>query len=262
MGSDIGIAALRETASTAEAVRRRVFLTAQWRYLLMLNFEVRAEILAPLVPRGTEVDLWDGRALVSVVGFRFLRTRVLGVGVPFHSNFSEVNLRFYVRREMPSGEVRRGVVFIREIVPRIAVSLVARGAYNENFFTHRVRSVTPHVETDAPGRVSYGWRTKSGWHEVAGTAVGEPLRMSTGSEEEFIAEHYWGYTRQRDGGTVEFEVERPRWRVWKVEGEKLSEGVAGYYGEPFAGVLKGRDCSALLAEGSGVYVYWPRRIEG
>src|SRR6187549_3207255 len=111
--------------------RRRVFLRAEWRWLVMLNWEVPPELLAPLVPAGVALDLWRGRALVSVVGFRFLRTRVLGVPVPFHRDFDEVNLRFYVRREAGTGDIRRGVTFVRELVPRPAISLVARLAYNE-----------------------------------------------------------------------------------------------------------------------------------
>lgn len=103
------------------APRRRAFLTAEWRYLVMLNYEVDAAVLQPLVPRGTELDLHEGCALASVVGFRFLRTRLLGIAVPFHWDFEEVNLRFYDRRST-NGEVGRGVVFVREIVPRAAIA--------------------------------------------------------------------------------------------------------------------------------------------
>ena len=108
------------------------FLTAEWRDLVMLNYEIDPGILAGLVPAGTELDLWQGRALVSVVGFHFRRTRVMGVAIPGHSNFEEVNLRFYVRREGPEGW-RRGVVFVKEIVPRFAIAWVARALYNENY---------------------------------------------------------------------------------------------------------------------------------
>jgi uncharacterized protein YqjF (DUF2071 family) len=119
----------------------------------MLNYQVDAALLREHVPRGTQLDGFGGRTLVSLVGFRFLRTRIFGaVPVPFHSNFDEVNLRFYVRRIDPSGEVRRGVVFIREIVPRRAIALVARIAYNENYSCYSMRH---HVKRDGAGREQY-----------------------------------------------------------------------------------------------------------
>ena len=96
---------------------RRPFLTACWRHLVMLNFTADPALLEPYVPPGTQLDFHDGRTFLSIVGFRFLNTRILGIPIPFHTNFDEVNLRFYVRRETPAGP-RRGVVFIREIVPR------------------------------------------------------------------------------------------------------------------------------------------------
>src|SRR5262245_20887686 len=113
-------------------MNNRDFLTADWRYLVMINYEVDPEILHPYIPGGTELDQWQGRTFVSVVGFLFLRTRVLGLTIPFHHNFEEVNLRFYVRRRAIEGW-RRGVVFIREIVPRWAIAAVAREFYNENY---------------------------------------------------------------------------------------------------------------------------------
>jgi uncharacterized protein YqjF (DUF2071 family) len=91
------------------------FLTASWRYLAMLNYVVDPRIIAPLVPPGTEIDLENGESFISVVGFLFLDTRLLGLRIPLHRNFEEVNLRFYVRRK--SAETwRRGVVFIRALV--------------------------------------------------------------------------------------------------------------------------------------------------
>src|SRR4026208_556537 len=94
------------------------FLTAEWRRLAMLSFEIDPRVLSPLVPAGTELDEWQGRTFASLVGFLFLDTRVFGLAVPFHRNFEEVNLRFYVRR-MASDGLRRGVVFVKEIVPRV-----------------------------------------------------------------------------------------------------------------------------------------------
>jgi uncharacterized protein YqjF (DUF2071 family) len=67
------------------------FLTAEWRYLAMINYEIDPAILLPHVPRGTELDEWQGKTFVSMVGFHFLNTRVLGVPLPFHRNFAEIN---------------------------------------------------------------------------------------------------------------------------------------------------------------------------
>jgi uncharacterized protein len=151
-------------------LKQRIFLTAEWRYLVMLNYEVAPEVLHPLVPSGTSLDLFDGRALVSVVGFRFERTRVLGIPIPLHVDFDEVNLRFYVKRELP-GEIRRAVVFVRELVPRAAIALVARLTYHEPYLALPMRSVAPRGSTDRPGRVAYEWFGGRRWQHVAATAV-------------------------------------------------------------------------------------------
>ena len=239
---------------------RRAFLTAEWRYLLMLNYEVDAALLAPLVPRGTEVDLLHGRAIASVVGFRFLRTRVLGVSVPLHRSFEEVNLRFYVRRIAEGGEVRRGVVFVRELVPRAAIAYVAKLAYNEPYLALPMRSTVPATATGAPGRVTYEWRLRSKWNMISATAAGAAAIPLPGSEAAFITEHYWGYTRQRDAGTVEYEVAHPPWRVWDGREPALVANVPELYGSRFDAALAGPPRSAHVAEGSAVTVFRPRRI--
>jgi uncharacterized protein YqjF (DUF2071 family) len=240
--------------------RRRAFLTAEWRYLVMLNYDVDAAILHALVPRHTELDLWNGRAIASVVGFRFLRTRLFGLPIPLHRNFEEVNLRFYVRRTAPNGDVRRGVVFVRELVPRLAIALTARAAYNEPYLAVRMRSTVPSEPVKAPGRVAYEWRTGSRWQSVSATAIGEATLPPPLSEAAFITEHFWGYTRQRDGGTVEYEVSHPRWRVWTGTSPSLVADVPRLYGSSFARALAGQPASTFIAEGSEVTVFRPRRI--
>jgi hypothetical protein len=226
----------------------------------MLNYEVSPALLEPLVPAGVTLDLWQGRALVSVVGFRFLDTRVLGVPVPLHRDFDEVNLRFYVRHVTAAGEVRRGVTFVRELVPRRAIALVARLAYNEPYHAVPMRSSAPVDVTERPGRLGYEWRTAAGWQEVSATAIGTPVALARGSEAEFVTEHYWGYTRQRDGGTVEYPVIHPPWRVWTTEAPALTADVAGLYGPAFVAPLAGLPRSAFVAEGSSVVVHRPRRL--
>lgn len=232
----------------------RPFLTAEWRHLVMLNYEVDPRLLADLAPAGTELDTHEGRHFVSLVGFMFLRTRVLGVPIPFHVNFEELNLRFYVRREGPEGP-RRGVAFIKELVPRAAIAWVARATYNENY---RATPMRHHIARAGDGiEVSYDFRGPGGrWNQIAVTARGEPQPLVEGSEEQFIAEHYWGYARQRDGGTVEYRVEHPPWRAWRAERALFDCDAAALYGSPLGEILDGArtPSSAFLAEGSEVAV--------
>jgi uncharacterized protein len=232
----------------------RPFLTARWRYLAMLNYEVPPEVLAPFVPRGTELDSWQGKTFASVVGFLFQDARVWGVAVPGHCDFEEVNLRFYVRRKAEDGW-RRGVVFVKEIVPRLAIAGTARLLYGEKYVALPMR----HTILGDPARgglhVTYGWRSQGCWHGIGAVVSGGPQEALPGSEEEFITEHYWGYSSLRGGGTVEYRVEHPRWRVWPVRQSVFDCDVAGVYGERFAGSLAGEPSSAFLADGSEVAVY-------
>jgi uncharacterized protein len=244
------------------------FLTAEWRYLAMLNYEVEPAILNRYVPPGTELDAWEGRTFVSVVGFLFLHTRVLGVPIPFHRDFEEVNLRFYVGRRAADGW-RRGVVFVKEIVPKPAIALVARWVYGENYVALRMRHTwagrsggpvaSRSFQFDAgsgvPGTVSYGWRFAGAWQELRATLTGQPAYPAPGSEAEFITGHYWGYTKQRGGGSLEYRVEHSPWRVWQAGQSELVCDVARLYGPAFAGSLAGRPSSAFIAEGSPVSVY-------
>jgi uncharacterized protein YqjF (DUF2071 family) len=225
------------------------FLTAEWRRLVMLNYAIDPAVLAPLVPVGVELDVWEGEALVSMVGFLFLGTRVLGVPVPFHRDFEEVNLRFYVRRRVDDGW-RRGVTFIREYVPRRAIAWTAAALYNEPYRALPMRH----------RGLAYEWRTAGRWHTLGAETVGEPRALPPGSAEEFIFEHYYGYTRQRDGGTVEYQVEHPRWRVWTATRAWLEADIAACYGAAFVPALSATPRSAFVAEGSPVAVRRAVRI--
>ncbi len=230
---------------------RSVFLTAEWRSLVMLNYAVDPAILARHLPRGVELDLWRDEALVSMVGFRFLHTRVLGLAIPFHQDFDEVNLRFYVRRRVEEGW-RRGVVFVREIVPRSMIALVARVAYNEPYLGLPMRHCVPPVGEG--GRFEFGWKFRETWCGLGAETMGEPVPLVEGGAEEFIFEHYWGYTRQRDGSTAEYQVEHPRWRAWQTSRSWLTGELGALYGAEFGDVLGGAPQSAFVAEGSEVAV--------
>ena len=238
--------------------KRKVFLTAEWKHLAILNFEIEPSILAPLVPQGTELDSWNGKTFVSVVGFLFLDARIWGIAIPFHRNFEEVNLRFYVRRKASDGW-RRGVVFIKEVVPGAAIALVAQKFYNEPYIelpmAHRIEGA------DGPSRsAEYSWRFKGRQNVLKLTASGEAQPLRDGSEAEFITEHYWGYNKQRDGSTLEYRVEHPRWRVCETTEGYLDCDVPGLYGAPFRESLGCKPSSAFLAEGSPVTVFKGERL--
>ena len=240
------------------------FLTAQWRYLAMINYNIDPEVLAPYLPKDTELDSWQGETFVSMVGFLFLNTRLLGVSIPFHQNFEEVNLRFYVRRVTEEGEVRRGVVFIKEIVPRFWIAAVARLVYNEQYVAmpmrHQLDTYLNKLQTN--GRVGYGWRYRGEWQSMELRTYGNPRPLAPGSEEEFTTEHYWGYARQRSGRTVEYRVEHPRWEVRQVSDIHFDCDIASLYGPVFAPYLSTQPRSAFVAEGSPVAVYRGRKIQG
>jgi uncharacterized protein len=233
--------------------RLGVFLSAEWRNLIMLNYEIDPGLLAAYVPRGTELDLWQGRAFVSLVGFLFLHTRVMGAPIPFHRNFEEINLRFYVRRRGPEGW-RRGVVFIKEIVPRWAIAAVARVLYNENYVARPMR------HRNERSSFEYRWRETGGWHRIFAETKGDAAYPHPESEVEFITEHYWGYARQRGGGVMEYRVEHPQWKVWAASNAGVEGDVAEVYGRPFVDVLSARPASAFVADGSAILVRKGRRL--
>ena len=236
----------------------RAFLRARWLDLLMLNYVVDPALLRPHVPLGTELDLWRGDALVSLVGIRFVDTRMLGVAFPGHRDFDEVNLRFYVRREV-DGDCRRAVVFLREVVPRRAIAWTARALYNEPYVARPMRHAI--AENGVERRLRYEWQERSTWVGLEATTTGDPAPFVSGSQAEFITEHFWGYTRQRDGGTIEYHVAHPSWRVWETTSARAIGPLTETYGAGLAAILEGTPRSSFVAEGSDVVVFRPSRVE-
>jgi uncharacterized protein YqjF (DUF2071 family) len=230
------------------------FLTARWEDLVLLNYRCPSELLAPLVPQGTVLDLWNGEALISLVGFLFRDTRVLGLPIPFHVTFEEVNLRFYVRRTTPSGELRRAVVFVRELVPRQAIAAIARWVYNEPYLAVPM-SHRSSLNVQEGGTASYSWRHGGAAFVMTADAAGPARLPSPGSEAEFITEHYWGYTHQRNDDTLEYQVEHPAWPVWEATRSEVSGPLASLYGPAFGEILSMPPRSTFVAVGSPVSVY-------
>jgi uncharacterized protein len=247
-----------DTDPSANSSPKGVFLTAEWRHLVMLNYEVDPSLLLKFVPVGTDLDQWNGKTFLSLVGFRFLNTKVVGIPFPFHRNFEEVNLRFYVRRR-EQGEIRRGVVFIREIVPRWVIATVARTVYNENYvalpMSHQIES-----KGNDGLAVEYAWKSALGWSKIGLNIKGNPALPEVGSEEQFITEHYWGYTAQKDNSCAEYRVAHPAWRVWSGENVAVEGDMEELYGKDLAAVLKNPPASAFLADGSEVSVSRGRKL--
>jgi uncharacterized protein YqjF (DUF2071 family) len=206
-------------------------------------------VLEPFVPAGTELDAFEGKTYLSLVGFEFNRTRVLGFAVPFHQNFEEVNLRFYVRRRS-----KRGVVFIRELVPKYAVAVVARLLFKENY------SCVPMSHRAEAGKVEYAWKLGSRRCVMKIETDGENFVPSEGSLSQFITEHYWGYTTHKGGGSLEYEVQHPPWRVWNAKEASFSGNADGLYGPEIAQILTREPDSAFLAQGSPVTVFKSTKI--
>lgn len=230
-----------------------VFLTAEWRDLVLLNYKIDPALLKRYVPSGTALDFFEGSTYVSLVGFRFCRTRLFGrFPVPLHTDFEEVNLRFYVRRQA-DGEVRRGVVFIAEIVPRVAISSIARIAYGENYKSTRM---TSRMEDIGSRRMSeFRWRISGKWCRLSAEVDGLPRTPNEGGLEQFITEHYWGYSRRRSDKTIEYRVSHEPWRVWIADTASFEGDAAAIYGDELASALLRRPDSAFVAEGSPVTVF-------
>lgn len=237
---------------------RPVFLTAEWRRLVMANYEVDPSALEPFVPYGTELDSRQGRHYISLVGFMFLDTRLKGVAIPFHRNFEEINLRFYVRYEDPELGWKRGTVFIKEIVPKAAITMVANTFYGEHYETMPTR----HRWEDAAQEslVEYGWKYRKKWQHMQVKAALTPTLLREGSEAEFITEHYWGYVQVNDKRTTEYQVEHPSWRIHEVMEHDIYCDATQLYGPAFGEAMRADPKSVFMAEGSKIIVREGRKL--
>lgn len=234
-------------------IQMSTFLTAEWRKLLMAQYAVKPKLLMPYLPHGLDFDLFEGQCYVSLVGFLFDKVRVRGFSVPLHTSFEEINLRFYVSRCEADGTKRRGVVFVREFVPRRAIAFVAKKIYEEPYLAiptqHRFERSAERLD------VCYDWKSGGRWHRFSASAY-EPARtIEADSEEEFVTEHYWGYTKRSDGNTSAYEVQHPRWETYKLQSYEIAVDFGLLYGPEFAFLADQWVSSVLLAEGSAVTVH-------
>lgn len=217
----------------------------------MANYKVDPEILANYVPPGTELDLWNGTCYVSLVGFMFVHTKLLGLPIPFHTDFEEVNLRFYVRYN-DGIRSKRGVVFIKEIVPKPALTLVANTIYKEHYETLQMEH--EWIEDGSKTEIAYRWKKEGKWNTLRVEAEPNQVAIAPGSEAEFITEHYWGYSKAADDRTFEYEVTHPRWDHYPVRQFQIDVDFGAVYGSEFAFLSKRQPTSVMLAEGSKITV--------
>jgi uncharacterized protein YqjF (DUF2071 family) len=225
----------------------------------MLNYEVQPDLLSRYVPPGTALDSFKGRTYLSLVGFRFCHTKLFGrLPVPFHCNFDEVNLRFYVRRK-EANEDRRGVVFVAEVVPRRAIAATARLAYGENYIRLPMRH---RSETQGLTKMlEYQWRVGDRWCKLFAQAEGPPAHPVEGSLEQFITEHFWGYSTDGTGVCVEYHVAHIPWQVWASSKAGFEGDASALYGDELATVLRRRPDCAFVADGSPVIVFAGNKVQ-
>jgi uncharacterized protein YqjF (DUF2071 family)/predicted DCC family thiol-disulfide oxidoreductase YuxK len=231
------------------------FLTASWSNLIVINYEVDPSILAPLLPLGTELDLFDGKALVSVIAFNFENNKLFGV-IPTYpvTTFEEINLRFYVTRKLGE-ELRRGVVFVKEVVPSALIAGTARLLYNEPYEARPMRHTLHQFDSNDGGTLSYGVKVGTQDVTISATTVGQLRSMREHSIEQFILEHYWGYTNQTDGTTSEYRVAHEAWKFWSTFSTNIDGDLSTLYPPTFKRFLEQAPHSAFVARGSSVAVY-------
>lgn len=233
------------------------FLTAEWNNLAMINYVVDPKILEKYVPPGTELDFFEGKCYVSFIGFLFENVRVLGLKIPFHSDFEEVNLRFYVRR-FENGVWKRGAVFISEIVPKFAISFVANTFYNEHYRTLPMKHTLKVNENSR--EFIYQWKVNNNWNTIQVETDKNPVKIEVGSEAEFITEHYFGYNKVSETETIEYQVTHPRWQQYEVTKNNSAIDFEGVYGKEFAFIKDLEATSVFLAVGSKISIEEKRSI--
>lgn len=233
----------------------KTFLKAEWKDLIMANYEVAPSVLEPYLPAGVELDYFEGKTYVSLVGFLFKDTRIFNVPIPIFGTFEEVNLRFYVLRKI-GNEIKRGVVFINETVPSKIVALIANTLYKEHY------SVVPTKHSfeikESYKEIEYQWKVKGVWNGIKVKASTQKTDMLNGSFEEFIFEHYYGYAKLNSLESSEYRIKHPSWKINTVKTYDIKCDFLAFYGREFESLNQQEPASVFLAEGSEISVDWKR----
>lgn len=232
------------------------FLSARWENIIMANYAVDSELLMPYLPKGVELDFHEGKTYVSLVGFLFKDTKLFSIPIPILGTFEEINLRFYVKRTEGS-TVKRGVVFINETVPYQAVAWMANKLYKEHYTV--VPTKSRFKITSSIKHIVYQWQVAKIWNTISVVAKTEKLPMKPGSIEEFIFEHYYGYTKISNHKTEEYRINHPSWLVNEIQEYDIDCDFNAMYGTDFSHLSNLQPDSIMIAEGSAVSVKWKRK---
>jgi uncharacterized protein len=227
-----------------------MLLTADFRYLVFLNYRVERELLESRVPTGVELHLLNGDPYISLVAFLFENLQVQGLPAPFHQKFEEVNLRFYVKQKGSTQE-KHGVTFIREIVPKTLMAAAARFIFNEKYIS------LPMAHVLTPGEVQsleYTWNTDKQKNFVRGSFKNEWEEPEKTSTEYWLMKRPYGFTATREGETQEITMEHPDWRITPVLDLSCEFDIPESFGIEFVPFLTLKPASAFIAEGSQVEV--------
>lgn len=232
-----------------------IFLKANWENIIMANYEIDPEILLPYLPKGVELDLYDGKAYVSLVGFMFKKTKLFNVAIPWFGTFEEINLRFYVIRK-EGDKWKRGVVFINETIPYPIVAWMANKLYKEHYTVVPTRHEINNEKNKQ--KVNFEWLLNKKWNSIYVEATTESKAMKSQSLEKFIYEHYYGYTKIDEHNTEEYKLQHPSWMVNEVLDYKIDCDFTAMYGESFSVLNTTKPEAVFIAEGSSVAIQWKR----
>ncbi len=232
-------------------------IDAKWKKLLLANYPVDTHLLDPYLPYGTEHALLDQKSYISLVGFLFLDVKLMGIKIPFHVNFVEVNLRFYVRRRFEN-EWRYGVVFIREFVALPMVSFIANTVARENYESVPMRHMMSSGKDTLT--VEYSWQ-KEEWHSMQITAGSNSFPIPDASHMHFFTVQHWGYSKVNAHKAYEYSVEHPHWDMYSTREYCIDVDFGKSYGSKFAFLNNQQPESVFLAEGSGITMIKQKTIK-
>ena len=233
------------------------FLKANWENIIMANYAIDPEILAPYLPKGVSLDLYNGKAYVSLVGFMFKKTKLFNFPIPYFGTFEEINLRFYVIRK-EGKQIKRGVVFINETIPYRIVAWMANKLYKEHYIAVPTKHEINNVSNS--NKIKFEWLLNKNWNSIYVEASKECFAIKPNSFENFIYEHYYGYTKVNENKTLEYKLQHPIWNTYKILDYKIDCNFEAMYGESFSVLNQTKPEAVFIAEGSSVNVEWKRNL--
>ncbi len=234
-----------------------VFLKAKWEDIIMANYEIAPELLLPFLPKGLTLDFYEGKAFVSLVGFMFKNTKLFNISIPWFGSFEEINLRFYVKRVETDGKIKRGVVFINETIPYPIVAWMANKLYKEHY---TVVPTKHRIEKNGQNKlVQFDWKLGPKWNSIQVQCEIQSNPMTANSFEQFIFEHYYGYTKIDAQNTEEYQLQHPSWMIHKVLDYSIDCDFKTMYGNSFSVLNHTKPTEVFIAKGSDVAIFWKRK---